>query len=145
MSDSASENPYSAPRADLDDSAATGDRARVLAAARGQRHANLLILTSIVMMALAVAKLPGFALLLPFLQLVYVIVMAVIVFRAVRGIHGTLRAVIYALLSWVPILNILLLLTISSTATKLLRENGFRVGLLGTNLKSVEAWASTSQ
>jgi hypothetical protein len=78
-------------------------------------------------------------------QLAYIIAVALIVFRTTRILHGTFRAVVYALFSIVPLINLLLLLSISSTATKMLKTNGFKVGLLGADLEEVRRWAGQSR
>lgn len=136
-------NPFESSTAPFaPDVAPSADRARVLAAAEGQRYVNLMLLATLLMFPLtAVLGETVGVVVLAVLQLTFVVAMVVVVYRAARGLWGTGTGVLCALFSWVPIVNLILLLAISSSATTLLRTRGFRVGLLGTDLTAVRAWA----
>ena len=136
-------NPFESSTAAFASDVAPGaDRARVLAAAEGQRYVNLMFVATMLMFPLtaALGASVGVAILVV-LQLAFVVAMVVVVYRAASGLWGTGMGVFCALFSWVPMVNLVLLLAISSSATTLLRKNGFRVGLLGTDLTAVRAWA----
>ncbi len=138
-------NPYTPPTSDSKPVDQADDPQRVLAAARGQRHVNLMILVSFAMIGVAFIDLTAMAAVVGIFRLIYIIVMAVVVFRVINALYSLPRAIIYALFSIVPMINLLLLLSISSTATKLLKANGFKVGLLGAKMADVEKWAENAQ
>lgn len=54
-------------------------------------------------------------------------------------LYGRASAILLTVLILIPYVNILLILMISSKTTKMLKEKGFKVGLLGANLKEVAA------
>lgn len=62
---------------------------------------------------------------------------AVSVYKLAAIFRGKIVAVVHAIGLLVPLLGLLLLLSNSQQATKILRENGIRVGLLGANPNSI--------
>lgn len=138
-------DPYAPPQADLATAPRSdASRAKVLAAAEGQRYASLLIVVSMLFVGISSGAKASALLMLP-LQLGYLVLMAIVIYRAMRALSSTTVAVIMALLSWVPLVNLVFLVMISSRATKLLRANGFKVGLLGADVAAVRRWAQAER
>ena len=119
-------NPYETPKAELGDAAVTGERITHLK--QGQKfiiYAFVLYFVAIV--GAGVAPVLGVAILL------IAFVLGVIgFFRAMIGVnYHILIKVILSILMFVPGINILVLLTLNSRATKLLRDAGYSVGFFG--------------
>jgi hypothetical protein len=53
--------------------------------------------------------------------------------------------VLIGLLALVPVIGVVVLLSVNGKATKILRQNGIRVGLLGADLSQVRLERSTSE
>ena len=72
------------------------------------------------------------------LVVVGVIVLTVVcVFRLALSIYSTATAITVGILTLIPYLGILILLIINSKATKILRTNGIKVGLMGDKVKQI--------
>ncbi len=72
------------------------------------------------------------------LVVVGVIVLTVVcVFRLALSIYSTATAITVGILTLIPYLGILILLIINSKATKILRTNGIKVGLMGAKVKQI--------
>jgi len=69
------------------------------------------------------------------------LVLAVVIFTArfVLLFYGKLGAIIMIVLSIIPLINLLVLLSANSRANKAIKNAGFRVGLIGANVKEIES------
>lgn len=52
-------------------------------------------------------------------------------------LYGIAQAIIYGIASLIPCIGLLILLSVNSGASTLLKENGIKVGLLGANLEQI--------
>jgi hypothetical protein len=137
-----SNNPY-APTTFVDAPTEGEDRQRLRNIASAQRHVNLAVLLYLCLIPCNVllsivgngSLLAG--VLFAIAAIGIVIYGAVSVFRLAALFRGNAVAVIYVLGLLVPLLGLILLITISQKATKILTANGIKVGLLGANPKSV--------
>lgn len=66
--------------------------------------------------------------------LVVVVFVLTNLFSLARALHNTIAAVLLTLLGLIPLLGLLVFFVVSNTATKLLRQHGIEVGLLGADL-----------
>ena len=64
--------------------------------------------------------------------MVFVFLLAIKVYSPVVGI-------LFAILTLVPCVGLLMLLLINGKATRILKQNGIRVGLMGANLSEVKS------
>lgn len=134
----------------------TGNRAeelqRLLKIAKGQRGVNMAILLSFVGYAFilmlggttappARGPVAPSAAILPFVGLLVMVAAAVFQMICVYKLASSLghTAIVWLLgVLFLPCINLILLLILSSRATKELRNGGFQVGLLGGNPKEIE-------
>ena len=112
-------NPYEAPK---EKSEITGDETseQVIRVGKQQRAIMWLILAAIL------------TFLVPLAGLITGIIMIVFVYRFASAMKWPV-AWLWAILSFLPLINLLILVTLNGRATKLLRANGIRVGLMGAN------------
>ncbi len=54
-------------------------------------------------------------------------------------VYNKIIAIVLTLLFLVPVLNFLIILLVNSRANNLLKEHGFKSGLLGVNIKKIES------
>ncbi|MEL6107124.1 MAG: hypothetical protein AAFU85_13865 [Planctomycetota bacterium] len=132
-------NPYQAPLSVPSGDGFPGDPDRLLKIAKAQRSVNLALLMYLglipinvgISLAGEVASWVGFALIL------YILVMlvfgAVSVFRLASVLRGRGLAILYLVGMIIPLIGAILLLSLSSRATRELRAAGIKVGLLGAN------------
>ena len=59
------------------------------------------------------------------------------VFLLATKVYGTGLGILLGLLTFIPCIGLLVLLIVNGKATRVLKENGFKVGLLGANLAEV--------
>lgn len=62
---------------------------------------------------------------------------AVFVFLLAVKVYGVLLGIVLGLLSLIPLLGLLVLLIINGKATKVLKQNGIKVGLLGADRSAI--------
>jgi hypothetical protein len=142
------DNPFAAPESNLsfeqnrqNDSDIDRDTLRQIASA--QRGTNLAALFYILVLVLSpfsvglVQALPFISLLLPIALLGIVIFGAISVYRLAAILRGRFVAVIYVFGLMVPFIGLLLLLSVNSKATRILRANGIKVGFLGADPLSI--------
>lgn len=147
------ENPYQPPETissiNKDYKGEGLDRLRQIASA--QRHVNIVVLLylSLLPFNVVLSSMRELGELAPFgvlaslsvvllLLALSVLVLGVIsVYRLAVIFKGPSMAVLYVLGFMVPLLGLLLLFSISGKATKELRENGIKVGLLGANPNTI--------
>lgn len=67
------------------------------------------------------------------------VILAIVFFtaRLCWVVYGKGAAILLTVLSCVPYVSIIIMLLVSSRATKMLKEKGLKVGLLGANIKEV--------
>lgn len=129
-------NPYAAPKAPITDSIATDsiDYERMDAVASGQR---ILIYTFIAALLSGGLR----AQVDPVLSLVVALAIAAVsIYGAVRvdkGLGGSLFSrIVYAIAMLLPLVSLIIMITLSMRATKVLRAAGYQVGLLGAKKRS---------
>ena len=136
------ENPYQSPTT-VSESSSVADPDRLRRLASAQRRVNLAVLMYLAMIfvngAINVASRGQTWGAIVLLTIVVAVLSygAVAVFTLASMFRGRAVAVIYVLGLLVPLLGLLLLLSINSKATKELKANGIRVGLLGADPKTL--------
>ena len=76
----------------------------------------------------------------PLLQLVAIPVMIAIVIFTARlclKLYGKAGAIFMIVLSIIPLVNLIIILIANSKANKLIKSKGFKVGLVGANIKEI--------
>ncbi len=121
-------NPYQAPKAAVGGVDATEDSEKVRS---GQKLLIYAILLNFVTMALQAAGVP----LLGLLVVVAALGMSLVgIFRVASGMgSGIVLKILLVILMFVPLVNLITLLLLNSRATKVLREAGYTVGLMGAS------------
>lgn len=134
-----SDNPYESPMSESGRSTQkitgvlSGTRDDLRSVAQYQRAILLCILINFGVFAASIF-LPQGLKGLAFAGLVLVgLVSTVCVFLLAVKTYGTVAGIFLALLTMVPCLGLLVLLIINGKATKILQENGIKVGLLGAD------------
>jgi hypothetical protein len=59
-------------------------------------------------------------------------------FRLANELDGMASGILYAILGLIPCVQLIVLLILSSKATSLVQGQGFKVGLMGANLREIE-------
>ena len=133
-----STNPYAAPEADLPPSSRDPkSREHILGVAKAQRGVLVCILLYLgAAIGSAVAP-PEVQFILGLAFLIAAIAGAVFVFMLSVRVYGTGMGIFLGLLTLVPLLGLLVLLIVNSKATKILKEHGIKVGLLGANTSKI--------
>jgi hypothetical protein len=80
---------------------------------------------------------PGLRLLLALIYLGVGITALVFVFMLSLALYNVGVGILLGLLMFIPLVNLIVLLTINGKATKVLRENGINVGLLGASTSEI--------
>ena len=121
-------NPYQSPENDaLPPEAANAHIERV---ASGQKMIIFAILVHISSVILQIAVHPLFAV----LGLVALVLSFVGIIKLALGLGSSLiMKILYLLLMFIPLINLITLLVLNGRATKVLRESGYKVGLLGAS------------
>jgi len=132
-------NPYQSPGAPIQSSGEIrGDRERLLLVAKYQRGIMLCILASICAVVLQFI-LPGpLRMLAGGIGLLITIASVAFVFLLARTLYGTVGAVVFAVLTFIPCVGLLALLVVNQKATSTLRDAGLSVGLLGADLSKLQ-------
>ena len=121
-------NPYEAPKATVGGVDASEDTEKVRS---GQKMLIYAILLNFVNFALQAAGTPLLGLLVALTALVMSLVG---IFRVASGMgFGIAVKILLVILMFVPLVNLITLLILNSRATKLLREAGYTVGLMGAS------------
>lgn len=126
-------NPYAAPKAAVADvgNASAEDEARLLQVASGQKLIIYAPLANLASMALQ-AVIGAFA---GFIGLAASVVAIVGAVRLAGGLgRGGLSKTLYAISMLLPLINLLIMVSLSAQATKALRVGGYTVGLLGAKM-----------
>jgi len=123
-------NPYSPPGAKVDDVDSGVDIERLNRVASGQRLVIFALLASIVAVALQ-AVIGEIAVVF---SLAASIVAIIGIVRLAGGLGSSgLARFFYAVVMLVPLVNLIVMLILSSRATRALRAGGYRVGFLGAS------------
>ncbi|GIW91876.1 MAG: hypothetical protein KatS3mg109_2308 [Pirellulaceae bacterium] len=133
-----SQNPYMSPRAPgMAVGVRSGRREDVYAVARYQRGVIVCLLLAIILNIAQVfipepfRLLGGLALLTAGVaSMVFVILLAIKVYHPILG-------VLLGILALVPCIGLLALLVVNGKATRILQENGIRVGFFGADLSQI--------
>lgn len=133
------ENPYRAPLADEPVvGVLSGRREDVRSVAfyqKGILVCILLYLLSVVgQISLVLAGLPPLILLLRLATLLVALTGMVFVFLLATKVYGAGRGILLGLLTLIPCLGLIMLLIVNGKATRVLQQNGYKVGLLGAKL-----------
>ena len=121
-------NPYQAPKAAVGGIDATEDTEKVRS---GQKMLIYAILLNFVTFALQAGGTPLLGLIVALTALVMSLVG---IFRVGSGMgFGVAAKILLVILMFVPLANLITLLVLNSRATKLLREAGYTVGLMGAS------------
>ncbi len=140
-----SENPYQPPETNssITEEPENQDQDRLRKIASAQRQVNIAVLLYLGFMPLNIvfselaAQFPLAVILLPISILIVFLFGIISVYRLAAIFRGPIVAVFYVLGFLVPLLGLLLLVSISGKATKELRNNGIKVGLLGANPNTI--------
>jgi len=128
-----SENPYSASDTSSE-IPATGNDSNLVVIAKLQRWLNFSILGYFAVIAIAGFSSPSndsLMALVGFLMIGVGIFAFVTVIRLAKVMKGTVSAILHAIALLIPLVGLLVLLILNSRATRLLKEGGYKVGLLG--------------
>lgn len=135
-------NPYEVPEVH-NIASASESRERLRRIAAGQRNTNLAALSYICLLPASLLfrsvadSIPGSGVIFLVLFVCVIAYGAVSVYGLASVLRGRVIAVIYVVGLLAPFLGLLLLLSLSGSATKILRDNGIRVGFLGADPRTV--------
>lgn len=127
-------NPYAAPQTGA--SLADGP-SRVLAVGRAQKLLIYAILLNLVGTVIVFAAGPAGGMLALPINLFSLVLSIIGIIRLAIGLgNGIAMRVVYIVLMFVPLVNLITLVILNGKATKMLRDAGYKVGLLGANLSA---------
>jgi hypothetical protein len=130
-----SENPYQSPLADCQVvGVKSGMQADVRAVAVYQKGILICILVYLLAVIGQFAVPPEMRLILGLVVIAAGLAGLVFVFLLSTKVYSTAVGILLAILTLVPCLGLLVLLTVNGKATTILRQNGHKVGLLGARL-----------
>jgi hypothetical protein len=121
-------NPYQAPKTEPNDIELKN--LLIERVASGQKLIIYAILINIIATILQITVHPAIGL----LGLVSLVMSVIGIIKLATGLSSSLIAkIIYVILMFIPLINLITLLVLNSRATKALRANGYKVGLLGAS------------
>lgn len=111
------------------------DHARIRRIASDQRMINLIVLAYFGsgLLSSVIRSVPGGQYVVAVIAVAVIAAGAVYAVRMASALHGTVVAVVCAILLLIPCVGLLVLLVLNSQATTELRKAGLRVGLLGVD------------
>jgi hypothetical protein len=112
-------------------------RSDLRAIATFQKIILLCILVYFVGVILQLALPEALRLILALAILGVILVSTVFVFLLATKVYGTGQGVLFAILTLIPLVGLIVLLIINGKATTVLKENGIKVGLLGASLSDI--------
>ncbi|MEM7783720.1 MAG: hypothetical protein AAF939_10405 [Planctomycetota bacterium] len=115
----------------------SGKREDVLKVAKYQKGILICILINFIVFVSNFVLPPMISQFLGLILLATGVVSAVFVFSLAIKTSGTGLGIFLGLLSLIPLIGLLVLLMVNGNATKILKENGIQVGLLGANLSKI--------
>ncbi|MEQ1905458.1 MAG: GYF domain-containing protein [Pirellulaceae bacterium] len=107
---------------------------RVFEIAKNQKYVIYVILAQLVTMLVAGIVWP----LAPFLFIATWVLQVLTVFKFFIVVYKKETGIILGILSLIPILGLIILLLVNNKATSILRDNGFKIGLLGVSDDAIE-------
>lgn len=134
------ENAYAAPQSALIDqgvlSVEEGDKALAIA----KRQRTLIYAFLVYLILAAISGIAGGPVGYLFQILVILVAIAIVIFtaRLCLKVYNVVTAVIFIILSFIPVLNILVLLAASGRANQYLKNAGFKVGFMGADVRAIE-------
>lgn len=115
----------------------SNSRADLRAVASYQRGIIVCILIYCILVAVQFGIPPEFRFLLALVLLPLGIAGTVFVFLLSTKVYGTGTGVLLGILTLIPCIGLIVLLTINGKATAILRQNGIRVGLMGADMSQL--------
>jgi hypothetical protein len=110
--------------------------------------AEILIIVLQIILGTALAPAPGaknpflpFLMLLSFAYLAVVVAGAVFIFMLAISLYNTGVGILLGILVLVPLVGLIVLLIVNGKATKLLREHGVKVGLMGADPSTIPTFS----
>jgi hypothetical protein len=132
------ENPYAAPQTYTPVvGVLSGSREDLRSVAKSQKGILVCILIYIIAVVVRFFLPEDLALILALGVLVVGIVAMVFVFQLAIKVYGTGAGILLGILTLIPIIGLLVLLIINGKATRILKANGIKVGLLGANVEEI--------
>jgi hypothetical protein len=129
-------NPFEAPRAPLGEVVGVkSGRLEDLRKVAGYQRAILICILIYIVAVIGQFAIPPAQ--RPILAVVIIgvgLVATVFVFMLAMKVYSTWLGVLLGILTIVPCINLLVLLAINTKATNILRQNGYKVGLLGADM-----------
>lgn len=134
-----SDNPYQSPMADLDVvvGVRSGTREDLRSVAKYQKGILVCILIQLIAVAGQFALPPDIRPIVALVTIPIGLAGTVFVFLLAIKVYSTAVGILWGILALIPCVGLLVLLTINGKATKILQENGIKVGLLGANLSKI--------
>lgn len=132
------ENIYKTPVSNLANNDEDTDNSNILIVAKRQKALLLTFLAYFLIAGFTGAASPE---LKPLMQLAGLpLMLAVVVFtaRLTLRLYGRWVAILMIILSIIPLVNLIIVLVANSKANKTIKNSGFRVGLIGANIKEIE-------
>ena len=132
------ENPYQAPATNARAIGVnSGSREDLRAVAKYQHGIMLCILGQIILAIGRIAAPDSLQLVLTLVLLAVGLAGTVFVFMLAMKVYSTGTGVLLGILTLIPCLGLIILLIVNGKATKVLRQNGIAVGILGANPATV--------
>jgi hypothetical protein len=133
-----SDNPYQAPQADEPAAVGvrSGRREDLRSVAVYQKGILVCILINLCIIVGRVFVPEGVQLLLLAVYVPVGLAGVVFIFLLAMKVYNTALGVLLGLLTFVPCINLIVLLIVNSKATSVLQLNGYKVGLLGADLSA---------
>ncbi|MDX1694148.1 MAG: hypothetical protein R3208_10310, partial [Ketobacteraceae bacterium] len=125
------------PESNLEFDKGARDLEQVLVVAQRQKTLLLTFLVYLVLAGFSGALGPELKPLVQVLGLPLMIAVVVFTARLASRLYSTGGTVLVTILSFFPLLNLLTLLAVNSRANKFISNNGFRVGLVGADIKEI--------
>lgn len=133
-----SENPFESPREASNARVHFGyDKAELRTIAKHQRVIITCIGVYLVWLVLRFSSLAEAKLVMGISLLCILLACAVFVSLLATRFHGAAAGVLMGILTLVPLVGLIILLTVNGKATKILKENGIAVGLFGADASKI--------
>jgi len=133
-----SDNPFQSPMTeDLAVGVKSGSREDLRGVAKYQKGIIVCILVYLIAMIFQFVLPPELRPILALGVVAIGLTGTVFVFLLAAKVYGTGLGVLLGILTFVPCVGLIVLLTVNGKATAVLRQNGIRVGLMGANLSQI--------
>ena len=131
---------YKTPESNLEPSHNTEQTQRFMRIARRQKSLLLAFLIYFTVSIFVAKADPEIQTLLHIAQVLIMLGIVILTARLSFCLYNKYGAIFLTILSIIPLINIIIILVASSKATKTLKDNGFRVGLLGADINAIKKW-----